>query len=190
MHLPNGKYQSMEPGTREKILAAARELFANQGFKSTSMSDIAAHVGITKAGLYYFFKNKESLYIAIVDDALRAAYEYLEQAVYSSNDLYRMIEALLVVGMRMGASFRAIEPGALDRSAPPYAAIVQRFEDVRRLVVACIERSGLPDPDVAAEVVLNAVHAYVVHTQCGVPRINQLDYARYLASIISNTKRT
>lgn len=178
---------TMEPGTQEKILATAKDLFATQGFKSTSMADIAAHVGITKAGLYYFFKNKESLYGAIVDEALCEAYAHLERTLRASNDLYDMITALIEVGTRMGASFRSIEPGALDRTTVTYKQIVQRFEDMRRLVVACIQQNELREPDVAAEVVLNAVHAYVVHAQCGIPRIPEQTYARYLATMIGHT---
>lgn len=176
----------MEPGTREKILATAKDLFANRGFKSTSMTDIAMHVGITKAGLYYFFKNKESLYVAIIDDALCEAYAYLEHTLQDSHDLLRMVEALIQIGTRMGTSFRSIEPGALDRTGAAYTQIVKRFEDMRRLVVSCIEHNQVRDPDIAAEVVLNAVHAYVVHAQCGIPRIKESAYAQYLAKAISN----
>lgn len=188
MHLPNGKHNDMEYGTREKILSTAKELFANQGFKSTSMADIALQVGITKAALYYFFKNKEGLYGAIVHDALDVAYERLADAASHSHALSHMVETLIDVGISMGTAFRSIEPGALDRSTTSYAQIVQRFEDIRHLIVDCIRQNDLPNADIAAEVLLNAVHAYILHMQCGIPRIESRAYARYLAITLENTK--
>src|SRR5688572_20092169 len=47
--------------TRERILAAAAALFAERGYRATSMQEIAQRVGITKAALYYHFAAKENL---------------------------------------------------------------------------------------------------------------------------------
>ena len=43
---------------RGQILEKAAQLFCVKGYDSTSMSDIADEVGITKAGLYYFVEGK------------------------------------------------------------------------------------------------------------------------------------
>jgi AcrR family transcriptional regulator len=49
-------------GTRAAILDAAEELFARQGFRTTTIKQIAARAGINSALLYYYFANKETLY--------------------------------------------------------------------------------------------------------------------------------
>jgi AcrR family transcriptional regulator len=48
--------------TRERVLAAALEAFAEQGFAGTSMRDIARKARIRVSSLYHYFPSKESLY--------------------------------------------------------------------------------------------------------------------------------
>lgn len=55
---------------RGQILEKAAHLFCVKGYDSTSMSDIAEEVGITKAGLYYFVESKEHLLYLITDYGL------------------------------------------------------------------------------------------------------------------------
>ena len=50
---------------RDTILARAAELFANQGYTATSMNDIAAACGTSKAGLYHYYRDKRELLFQI-----------------------------------------------------------------------------------------------------------------------------
>lgn len=52
--------------TRARIQAVARELFARQGVRQTSLREIAQHLGITKPALYYHFDSREALLRSIV----------------------------------------------------------------------------------------------------------------------------
>lgn len=52
--------------TRGRILAAAVELFAANGFASTTTRELAEHMGFTKAALYYHFRTKDDLLGALV----------------------------------------------------------------------------------------------------------------------------
>jgi AcrR family transcriptional regulator len=52
------------------IYVKAAEIFHEQGFDATSMSNIAAAVDLTKAGLYYYIESKEDLLYAIMDYAM------------------------------------------------------------------------------------------------------------------------
>lgn len=67
--------------TKERILETALELFAQSGYLGTSMSDIAARLGITKAALYKHYAGKQKILDRIVqrmnelDAARAAAYE-------------------------------------------------------------------------------------------------------------------
>jgi AcrR family transcriptional regulator len=51
---------------RNDIIDAARKLFADKDFDEVSMNEIAGEVGLGKSTLYLYFKNKESLYFAVV----------------------------------------------------------------------------------------------------------------------------
>ena len=48
------------------ILQAARRRFAKQGLSKTTMNEIADDLGISKAALYYYFKDKEQIYKQVV----------------------------------------------------------------------------------------------------------------------------
>jgi AcrR family transcriptional regulator len=62
-----------EPGTkrgratRERLLAAAREVFERQGFLDTNVSDICAEAGSAHGTFYIYFKSKEDIFYALVD---------------------------------------------------------------------------------------------------------------------------
>lgn len=57
--------------SRAKILAAAERAFAGEGLAGARTDAIAAEAGVNKALLYYYFKSKESLYEAVIEEQLR-----------------------------------------------------------------------------------------------------------------------
>jgi TetR/AcrR family transcriptional regulator len=56
------------PRTRAAILAAAGRVFGKSGLAGARTDRIAAEAGVNKALLYYYFKSKEGLYEAVVED--------------------------------------------------------------------------------------------------------------------------
>ena len=54
---------------RTRVLQAAKELFVEQGFHPTSMSQIAAKSGITQSMLHYYFGSKQGLFQAVLAEA-------------------------------------------------------------------------------------------------------------------------
>lgn len=52
--------------TRDRIVEAARELFYLNGFNATSMADILKKAGANSGSLYYFFKSKDDLLLAVL----------------------------------------------------------------------------------------------------------------------------
>ena len=51
--------------TKERILKAAYEEFAANGYGKSSLGAIADVVGITRPALYYHYKSKEDLFLAV-----------------------------------------------------------------------------------------------------------------------------
>jgi AcrR family transcriptional regulator len=58
---------AVEPAARERILAAAEELFAEAGFDATPTSRIAERAGVPKGLVHYYFKRKPDLLTALVE---------------------------------------------------------------------------------------------------------------------------
>ena len=63
--------------TRTKLLAAARGLFASQGFEQTTIRDIAAEADIALGGFYNYFPTKDDILAALLEAALSEQLELL-----------------------------------------------------------------------------------------------------------------
>jgi AcrR family transcriptional regulator len=61
----------LDRAKRRQILDGANHVFLTQGFDAASMGAIAQHAGVSKGTLYVYFKNKEELFGAIVEDQRR-----------------------------------------------------------------------------------------------------------------------
>ena len=55
---------------RARILKASRQLFSAQGFEQTTMEEVALRAEVSKATLYNYFTNKDSLLMGIAEAAL------------------------------------------------------------------------------------------------------------------------
>ncbi len=64
-----------EKPTREKILEAAIDLFAERGYNGTSMRDIAGAVGIRESAIYKHYAGKDAI--------LQAIFAYAEARIYA-----------------------------------------------------------------------------------------------------------
>jgi len=71
---------------RKVILQAAEGLIIRQGYHGLSMREIAEAVGVSKAALYYYFKDKEELFLALLDNCLDENEKLLEQAQVQAHD--------------------------------------------------------------------------------------------------------
>lgn len=58
--------------TYEKIIRCMKEEFLTFGYEKASLNRVSAKVGITTAGLYKHFKNKEDMFFSLVKDTLDA----------------------------------------------------------------------------------------------------------------------
>jgi len=61
------KKEAQARATRKKILMAATELFARQGYHKTTITDIAQEVNLTSGAVFHHFPSKEALLEAVVD---------------------------------------------------------------------------------------------------------------------------
>jgi AcrR family transcriptional regulator len=60
---------------RNRLLQAAGEVFAEQGYRSATVRSICARAGTNVAAVNYHFRDKETLYAHVLENALRAAVE-------------------------------------------------------------------------------------------------------------------
>ena len=86
---------------RAQILEKAAHLFCAKGYDSTSMSDIADAVGITKAGLYYFVESKEHLLYLITDYGLDLLDETVLEPLKDVEGSVELLNKLIVLHVNM-----------------------------------------------------------------------------------------
>ena len=65
--------------TRQKLLEVARELFAHKGLEATTMNEIAAASGRGRRTLYTYFRNKEEIYYAVIEEELERLSEKMDE---------------------------------------------------------------------------------------------------------------
>jgi len=78
--------------TRGAILEAAEALFAERGFDATRLEDIAERVGIRRASIVYYFKDKRELYEAVLDSVFNGLFDVLAEVLGRPDPLPARIE--------------------------------------------------------------------------------------------------
>jgi TetR/AcrR family transcriptional regulator len=69
---------------KQRILAAAIHLFAHKGYGQTSVREVVERAGVTKPTLYYWFENKEGLYLECVRTTFAEMTTLVQDAVTGS----------------------------------------------------------------------------------------------------------
>ena len=88
------KINRKEPDTRQKILSAAFNLFAQRGMRDISMREIAQACGVTKPVIYYYFKDKDALCFEIAKDFGGREEEKLLSIAAENPDFAKFLEKL------------------------------------------------------------------------------------------------
>lgn len=163
-----------EGGTRSRILAAALELIAENGYAETTTRELAERLNFTKAALYYHFRTKEDLLLAIVQrglDDLRALVDARMSRKKAGR--YKLVVAYADLLIRHSELARVLSG---DRAAvmsprlraitePLYATLMQQLSGQRK-----------PRPDAVARIVIaiGGMHSAVAY----LAPLNNLDQVR------------
>jgi AcrR family transcriptional regulator len=89
---------------RDQLLLVARTIFADRGFQSTTMDDIAKEAGFTKPILYQYFESKTELYREIVNQTAKKLLDSLREAVSQVESPRAKIEVAFRVYFEMVVS--------------------------------------------------------------------------------------
>ena len=73
--------------TKERLLESAKAEFAEKGYMKASLRKICAGAGVTTGALYFFFKDKEDLFTAIVGKPFDGLKEIMVQHFADENDI-------------------------------------------------------------------------------------------------------
>jgi TetR/AcrR family transcriptional regulator len=84
-----------EPSVRQRLLVKATELFARKGYAATTVREIVTAAGVTKPVLYYYFRNKEGLFLELMGEAWERFGALIDNALKESGTARRKISHLI-----------------------------------------------------------------------------------------------
>jgi AcrR family transcriptional regulator len=142
--------ESAQRDTRGEILAVARELFGRHGYQRTSLRQIAARLGLSKAAVLYHFRTKAEIIADLAEPLLRdleAALAAAEAAGPAPEDMrWATIEGTLDTLLAHRSSLRmSLHDQALLGQETVFPRFATAIERSNRLVAG-------PNPDVTARV--------------------------------------
>jgi AcrR family transcriptional regulator len=83
---------------RAEIMNAAVSIFAKKGYRDTTLEEIATTSEFGKGTIYNYFKSKEDIYSAIIDDVSANLYDIIQQAdseTKNSKDFFKLHSKLV-----------------------------------------------------------------------------------------------
>lgn len=108
---------------REALLDTAAAMFATKGYDGTSIRDIAGAVGMLPGSMYYHFRSKEELLLAVYRNGVARFEEAIAKALsQTSNEPWQAIEAACAAHLSTlldGGDYARIVNPEFMRSFPP-----------------------------------------------------------------------
>ena len=177
--------------TRRAILAAAIARFGRDGFRSTSVADIARDASVGGTVAYAYFPSKEALFLAAVDeDAAGVINEGLVSVMEDPNPLqWRDTLIFTLVG---AVERHPLAKRLLAGLEPEVTVRVLEIPALNELRKACAERlrseqaAGTVRPDIDAAVISNGIVSLVLSMLMSVVQLGSeaaLTYASDVASV-------
>ena len=100
--------KSLVASLREQIITSGKSLFIEHGYHGLAMRQISEAVGVSKAALYYHFKDKEELFIAILSSNLNVIEKAIDSIQSEQNSYSKQIELFVEYVLNQPAEERAI----------------------------------------------------------------------------------
>ena len=133
--------------SRDEILKAATGLFANRGFHETSMSEVAKAASVSNALIFWHFKTKEDLFMAVLSGLLEPYFiDFTEEAgaLDEKAQIIRLIELYLLFVRDNAGSIRFFVAQLLHDERPSDGLanqVMQLYDGYRTLLVDLIGRA-------------------------------------------------
>jgi len=122
------------------LIKVATSLFAEKGYASTSVREIVERTGVTKPVLYYYFKNKEGIFHAALDQAYLELEALLAQQLESKGSFHDRIVAFSRQLYDLGMAHQDLNKMAQNLMfGPPKGAPAYDFDGYRERVLHAIQ---------------------------------------------------
>ena len=107
--------------TRDRILAAATQIFLDRGWENATTRDIAAAAGIANGTLFNYFSSKEAIAAALIEGATSSSLDSFQKRRTGSESLAEDLFAFVWISLKSLRKFRKFLAPALDTVFSPLA---------------------------------------------------------------------
>lgn len=156
------------------ITRAAASLFMDKGYRAVTMDMVAEAAGLTKAAVYYHFRDKPSLMVQAVLAALGQARLGTEAVLAGPGTLRQRLEALAASVLRLPQPFSAFDAMLHEAEAdlsPEQLGQIRAEEQRVAEVVETAIRAGAARGEVRADNPALVAHAFVSLLRAGQARL-------------------
>jgi AcrR family transcriptional regulator len=120
---------------RSQIIESAVQVFARQGFANTRMDDVAAEAGLSKGLLYWYFKSKDQIIIAIADLLFGVEFRKMEGLSVEGRTARASLESFLDIFLQDLRGMLKVAPVIYE-----FYALAFRNAAVRKVMQAYLRR--------------------------------------------------
>ncbi len=136
---------SVEKKRREEILQASARCFCRKGYDACSMDEISAELPFSKGLIYYYFKSKREILLALLAEMVEQIYTGWDEVLSTEEDpllrLNKIARSAMSLILRNQDLWRVEMEfwGQLARESDVLSAFREMFETLRRRLARVIE---------------------------------------------------
>lgn len=134
-----------------KLVEAARRLFWERGYEATSLQDVLGRARVKSGSLYYFFRTKEDLLLAVLDHYVDLLWPAVVEPAFgrTADPIERIFailngyrEGLIYTGFTHGCPIGNLALEVSDESPRAREKIARNFEGWRKWISKCLEEAS------------------------------------------------
>jgi AcrR family transcriptional regulator len=138
-----------QPGATQRLVVAAVDLFAEQGYDATTVAQIAERAGVTKSTFFRHFSDKRELLVAGQETLSRLLADGISEAPASASPLEAVASGLERASSAMGPVNRELGPRL--KAAVAASTELQERDALKNVglsaaMTAALVARGVPDP--------------------------------------------
>jgi len=170
---------SDKESTRDRLVEAARQLFLAKGYEATSVADVLREAGVNSGSLYYFFRTKEDLLLAVLDQYVALLHPIVMDPVFErvADPIERVFAVLAnyrymleITECRQGCPIGNLALEMSEKSEAVREKIALNFANWRKAICQCLVDAGdrLPadvDRDTLATFILTVMEGGVMQAR-------------------------
>ena len=140
---------------KRNILKAASACFARYGYEKTTLDDIGKLVGLNKASLYYYYKNKEEIYTEVIysetEDFMKTVFIEVDKVTGCKEKILAYLTERLKY-IKDAMNLKQLSMDSLNKIAPLFNAMCERIiageiEYLSRTLECCINKEEVKPHD-------------------------------------------